>query len=106
MKTGLTAFVSGTIFAIGLGIGGMTDPGRVIGFLDITGLWDPTLVFVLVGAIGSHFLLARIIRRRPAPVFASSFSIPKSRELDARLIGGSALFGVGWGWSAFAPARQ
>lgn len=96
-------FLSGVIFAVGLGISGMTRPAKVIGFLDFTGNWDPSLAFVMLGAIAVHALGYRLIRRRPAPVFAPAFAVPARRDLDLRLVGGAALFGVGWGLGGFCP---
>ena len=97
------AFISGLIFAIGLVLGGMTQPAKVIAFLDITGKWDPSLAFVMGGAILVYAPLYRLIRRRQAPFFASVFSMPTRLDIDPLLIGGSALFGVGWGLGGFCP---
>jgi uncharacterized membrane protein YedE/YeeE len=81
----------------------MTNPNKVIGFLDIFGRWDPTLAFVMMGAVGTHAVLYRMITRRAAPVFAPRFSIPMRHDLDRALFLGSALFGVGWGLSGYCP---
>ena len=95
-------FFSGLIFALGLGVSGMTDANKVIGFLNLAGDWDPSLAFVMVGAIGVHLVLFRhIIRRRP--LYRDTFDIPTRRDITPQLIGGSALFGVGWGLSGFCP---
>jgi len=99
----VTAFVSGMIFSIGLGISGMTQPAKVTAFLDFTGNWDPSLACVMIGAIAVHAILYRVIRRRPTPLFASAFSIPTRQDIDPRLLGGSALFGIGWGLGGFCP---
>jgi uncharacterized membrane protein YedE/YeeE len=97
------AFVSGALFALGLGVGGMTQPAKVIGFLDVAGPWDPSLAFVMLGAVGAYGIAFRLIRRRTRPVLASAFSIPGRRDVDARLVGGAALFGVGWGLAGYCP---
>lgn len=103
MNSTLAAFVSGVIFAIGLAIGGMTKPAKVAGFLDFTGNWDPSLMFVMGGAVMTHAILYRLIRKRPTPLFTEAFVIPTRTDLDARLLGGAALFGIGWGLSGFCP---
>lgn len=97
------AFVSGLIFAIGLGLGGMTQPAKVTAFLDLAGQWDPSLAFVMGGAILVYAPLSSLIRRRSTPLFTSTFSIPTRTEIDLRLLGGAALFGVGWGLGGFCP---
>lgn len=97
------AFVSGLIFAIGLGLGGMTQPAKVTAFLDVAGNWDPSLAFVMGGAILVYAPLYFLIRRRATPLFASTFSVPTRTELDPRLLGGAALFGIGWGLGGFCP---
>ncbi|MBI3249109.1 MAG: YeeE/YedE family protein [Deltaproteobacteria bacterium] len=103
MNVLLAAFLSGAIFACGLAVGGMTQPAKVTAFLDIAGNWDPSLAFVMMGAIMVHAVLYRAIRRRPSPLFAAAFALPVRTDLDARLIGGAALFGVGWGLGGFCP---
>ena len=102
MRTAV-AFGTGMVFALGLGLGGMTQPARIIGFLDVAGVWDPTLVFVLAGAVGSHMLAWLWIRRRRNPVFAYGFQIPRERLIDTRLVLGAVLFGVGWGIGGYCP---
>lgn len=102
-KGNLFAFASGLIFAIGLGISGMTSQEKVLGFLDISGKWDPSLAFVMLGAIAVHFVAGRLVRARKAPLFDTKFHLPTSRELDAKLLGGAALFGIGWGLGGFCP---
>jgi uncharacterized protein len=103
MNSALAAFVAGLIFAIGLAIGGMTQPAKVVGFLDLTGDWDPSLMFVMGGAVMMHAILYRLIRQRPTPLFTAAFSVPTRKDIDARLISGAALFGIGWGLSGFCP---
>lgn len=99
----LVPALSGTIFGAGLALGGMTDPARVRGFLDILGDWDPTLAFVMGGAVlvmvGAWVLQKRLAK----PVFAEGFSLPTATDLTPRLVGGSALFGIGWGIAGLCP---
>ncbi|WP_026068635.1 DUF6691 family protein [Halomonas smyrnensis] len=97
------AYIAGLLFGLGLAISGMTDPARVLGFLDVAGDWDPTLMFVLGGAVVTNFVGYRLAMRRPNPLFASAFQLPTRRDLDGRLLGGAALFGVGWGLSGYCP---
>jgi uncharacterized membrane protein YedE/YeeE len=96
------AIVSGFLFGVGLVVARMTDPAKVKGFLDLAD-WDPSLVFVMVGAIAVHFVLFRLILRRRTPLFTAAFQIPKRTDLDARLLAGAAIFGVGWGVSGVCP---
>lgn len=102
MKT-LMGYIAGLVFGLGLAVSGMTDPARVLGFLDLFGAWDPTLMFVLGGAVVTNFVGYRLAMRRPNPLFASAFQLPTRRDLDGRLIGGAALFGIGWGLSGYCP---
>ncbi len=103
MKSVLTSFVSGVVFAVGLGIGGMTQPAKVIGFLDFAGNWDPSLAFVMIGAIAVYSFLYWVIRKRPSPLFSPTFSIPTRTDIDPRLVAGAAIFGLGWGTAGFCP---
>jgi uncharacterized membrane protein YedE/YeeE len=103
MKINLVSFLSGIVFALGLGISGMTRPSKVIGFLDIAGAWDLSLGFVMLGAIGVFFVAFRLSRKMRAPLLAPQFSIPTRSDLDARLISGAAIFGAGWGLGGFCP---
>jgi uncharacterized membrane protein YedE/YeeE len=102
-RTDLVAFVAGVVFAVGLGISGMTQPSKIIHFLDFTGGWDPSLAFVMVGAIGVHVMFARRAKRTTAPWFAPSFALPLATGLDRRLLLGAAMFGVGWGTAGYCP---
>lgn len=99
----LPPLISGLIFGAGLTIGGMTDPARVRGFLDIFGIWDPTLAFVMGGALVVMAIAWRIQRGMARPAFADRWSLPDRNDLDARLIIGAALFGVGWGIAGICP---
>lgn len=94
---------SGTLFGAGLTLSGMTDPARVRGFLDLFGEWDPTLAFVMGGAVLVMAIAWRLRARMAAPMFGEKFSLPERRDLDAPLLTGSALFGVGWGIAGLCP---
>lgn len=102
-KPDIAAFASGAIFAIGLAVGGMARPEKIIGFLDFAGAWDASLIFVMVGAVAVYFVAHRVVLRRPAPLFGEKFHIPTRKDIDARLAIGSVLFGVGWGLSGLCP---
>ena len=104
MKTIVSSFVVGLIFALGLGISGMTQPQKIISFLDIFGNWDPSLAFVMAGALAVHFVFFRVILKRKSPLFAETFQIPSNTKIDKNLLLGSALFGIGWGLAGFCPA--
>lgn len=97
------AFVAGVLFALGLGLAGMTDANKVIGFLDVAEGWDPSLGLVMAGAIGVHLPLYRLALRRPKPLFAERFLVPTRTDLTRRLVVGSALFGAGWGLAGYCP---
>jgi len=99
----LVAFAAGAVFAVGLMLAGMTVPSRVIGFLDVGGAWDPTLAFVMGGAVLVHLVGTALVMRRQAPLFDSAFHLPMRSDLDRRLLGGAALFGVGWGLAGYCP---
>ncbi|MEM8800917.1 MAG: DUF6691 family protein [Pseudomonadota bacterium] len=99
----LSTYLIGLIFGVGISISGMANPAKVLNFFDIVGSWDPSLIFVMGGALVTTFIGYRLILGRAAPLFEGSFSLPTARNLDANLIGGSALFGIGWGISGFCP---
>ncbi|MBA2541725.1 MAG: YeeE/YedE family protein [Deltaproteobacteria bacterium] len=102
MKLVLAA-IAGALFAIGLLISDMTSPGRIVAFLDVGTAWDPTLMFVMAGAIGVYAPVAWIARKRPRPLFARAFHWPEATTIDLPLLGGAMIFGVGWGLSGFCP---
>lgn len=104
MKGNLSALLVGFIFALGLGISGMTQPERVISFLDIFGNWNPSLIFVMGGALAIHIVSFRFIMQRRSPLFAPYFHVPKRRDIDSKLIFGAMLFGIGWGLVGYCPA--
>ncbi|AGH94490.1 YeeE/YedE family protein [Pseudobdellovibrio exovorus] len=103
MKNSLAALVVGFVFAIGLGLSGMTQPQKVVGFLDIFGQWDPSLMFVMVGAIAVHGISYRLIRRRAKPFWSSEWHVPTKKEITPSLVLGSFVFGVGWALAGFCP---
>lgn len=97
------ALLTGVVFGVGISISGMIDPAKVINFFDVTGTWDPSLAFVMAGALVVTSIGYRLTWRRSSPLFASRFDIPTSTAIDPKLVGGSALFGVGWGIAGFCP---
>lgn len=103
MRPSLSAFLSGLLFALGLGISGMTDPANVLGFLDLAGDWDYRLAFVMGGAIAVHAALRPLIHKRERPLFAPKFPSLSASGVDRKLLVGAGLFGVGWGLSGYCP---
>lgn len=103
IRSALPPLVAGTLFGTGLAVGGMTDPQRVRAFLDLFGRWDPTLAFVMGGALIVMAIAWRVRRAMDRPVFEGRFSLPDRKDLDSRLLAGSALFGVGWGLAGLCP---
>ena len=99
----VAALIAGLLFSLGLILSGMTNPENIIGFLDITGNWNPSLAFVLLSAVVVTGIGYRLVWKRSAPIYEASFSVPTSRILDKRLIIGSAIFGVGWGLVGLCP---
>ena len=99
----LAAFASGLIFGLGLVISQMISPAKIIGFLDLAGPWDPSLALVMAGAVPIAALGYALARRRRRPLFAASFQMPAPLAIDARLVGGAAIFGVGWGLAGYCP---
>lgn len=99
----ILTFLIGILFGTGISMSGMANPAKVINFFDIAGAWDPSLGFVMGGAVVVAFIGYRLVLRRPTPVFEPSFDIPQNRRLDARLLTGAGIFGVGWGIAGFCP---
>ena len=99
----LAALLSGALFGLGLAMSGMTDPRIVLGFLDVFGDFDPTLMFVLGGADATTTLLFRLVLRRGSPVLADTFQLSNLKQVDRKLLGGAALFGIGWGIAGYCP---
>ncbi len=103
MRLSLSAFFVGTLFGLGLAVAEMTNPARVVGFLDVAGRWDATLLLVMAGALAITLPLFPLIVRRPAPLLASSFDLPRRKDIDRSLLAGAAIFGVGWGMAGLCP---
>lgn len=102
MKAVITYFV-GLIFGVGITISGMSNPAKVLNFFDVFGTWDPSLGFVMGGALITTAIGYRLVFRSPTPVFDTAFVVPTSRVIDTRLVAGSAVFGIGWGIAGFCP---
>lgn len=98
-----SAAAIGLVFGIGIAISGMGNPAKVLNFFDLFGAWDPSLLLVMGSALVITFVGYRLVLRRPAPVLGRQFHLPTRRELDLPLVGGSALFGIGWGIAGFCP---
>ena len=99
----LTEFLVGLLFGLGLILSRMTDPGKIIGFLDIFGAWDPSLAFVMMGAIAVGFVAFALAKKRTTTVLGGALRLPTASHIDKRLIIGSTVFGVGWGLAGFCP---
>ena len=97
------AFVTGLVFGLGLLFSGMADPAKVLGFLDLAGAWDPSLAFVMAGAVGVATIGFALARRRTTSLLGETMQLPTRRAIDRRLIAGSLLFGAGWGLAGFCP---
>ncbi|SMY07541.1 DUF6691 family protein [Flavimaricola marinus] len=96
-------YLIGLVFGIGISISGMANPAKVINFFDFAGTWDPSLAFVMGGALVVTFFGYKYVLKRPGPVFGPGFVLPTRRDLDGQLIGGSVVFGIGWGIAGFCP---
>jgi uncharacterized membrane protein YedE/YeeE len=103
MQHRISEFFVGLLFGLGLIISGMTDPGKVIGFLDISGAWDPSLALVMAGAIALGFFAFAIAKKRTVNFLGGALHLPKSNQIDKPLIIGAVLFGAGWGLAGFCP---
>ncbi|MCL4163354.1 UNVERIFIED_CONTAM: hypothetical protein GTU68_022691 [Idotea baltica] len=95
--------ITGLAFGTGIAISGMMDPAKVLNFFDIAGTWDPSLAFVMGGALVITFFGYRLAWKRDAPLFGGRFQVPTGTDIDLKLVGGSALFGIGWGIAGFCP---
>jgi len=102
-KRHLVSFVSGLLFAIGLGVAGMTDPNKVLNFLDVFGDWDPSLAFVMGAGILVYAPVYQLLKGKPAPLFGEKFMWPTRNDVDVKLVVGAILFGIGWGIAGFCP---
>lgn len=96
-------FASGLVFGLGLVVSGMADPAKVLNFLDLAGSWDPSLAFVMAGAVVVTFVGYRLAFARKAPLLMESFDVPSAKDIDLRLVGGAAMFGIGWGIGGLCP---
>jgi uncharacterized protein len=103
LQRSVVALLTGVVFGLGLAVAGMTDPNKVLAFLDITGRWDPSLLFVLGGAVVLCFFGFRWILRRERPVYGTGFSLPSRTDIDGHLVYGALMFGVGWGLAGYCP---
>ena len=103
MPAALSALAAGLLFGLGLAVSQMTNPAKVLAFLDITGDWDPSLAFVMAGAVAVSLIAFRIAGARRRPLFGDTFQLPTRRDIDMPLIAGALLFGVGWGLAGFCP---
>lgn len=103
MRASIASFFSGLLFGLGLMLSGMADPAKVLGFLDIAGAWDPSLAFVMIGAIGVGVFAFAAARRRSSSWLGLPMQLPVATGITRRLLLGSALFGVGWGVAGFCP---
>jgi uncharacterized membrane protein YedE/YeeE len=99
----VTALLAGLVFGVGLIVSGMANPKKVLGFLDLAGAWDPSLVLVMVGAIAVGLVAFAVARSRTRSFLGLAIQLPAARHVDKRLVGGSLLFGVGWGLAGFCP---
>ena len=101
--TTFTSLLAGLVFGLGLIVSGMANPAKVLGFLDLAGAWDPSLVFVMGGAIAVASLAFAVARQRTLSMLGAAMKLPTSRDIDRRLVIGSLLFGIGWGVAGFCP---
>lgn len=103
MTTVFTSLLAGLVFGLGLIVSGMANPAKVLGFLDLAGAWDPSLAFVMAGAIAVAALAFALAKKRTASFLGATMKLPSSRDIDSRLVIGSVLFGIGWGMAGFCP---
>lgn len=103
MMQPLVSLVAGVVFGLGLAVAEMTNPLKVLDFLDLAGHWDPSLAFVMGGAVMVTLVAFRFVLRRPVPLYGDRFHLPTLTQLDRKLLGGAALFGIGWGLAGYCP---
>ena len=103
MMFAMVSSLVGFVFSLGLGWSGMTDPQKVLGFLDVAGSWDPSLMFVMAAAIPVYFMVWQFLKRRKRPIFDDKLHVPTRQDIDKKLVIGSAIFGVGWGVGGICP---
>nr|WP_297350782.1 DUF6691 family protein [uncultured Caldimonas sp.] len=103
MLRNFTSFLAGLVFGIGLLVAGMADPGKVLAFLDLAGTWDPSLAFVMGGGIAVGLVAFTVARRRTVSFIGETMHLPTARDIDRRLVGGSLVFGIGWGLAGICP---
>lgn len=99
----LSSFGAGLVFGVGLWVSGMAVPAKVLGFLDVTGDWDPSLLLVMAGAVGVTLAAFRAVEKRARPFFTEAFVLPTRKDIDLPLVAGSAIFGLGWGIAGYCP---
>src|SRR6056297_2418228 len=99
----IATYLIGLVFGVGISISGMVNPAKVLNFFDFAGSWDPSLIFVMGGALVTTFIGYRLVFGRSRPLLAQRFALPGNTRIDAQLIGGSATFGIGWGIAGFCP---
>lgn len=99
----LFALLAGLLFGTGIAVSGMINPAKVLNFFDVAGTWDPSLAFVMGGAVLVTFIGYRFVLRRPKPLLDAAFHLPTARRIDLPLVGGAAVFGIGWGITGFCP---
>ena len=99
----IVTYLIGLVFGLGISISGMANPAKVVNFFDVAGTWDPSLAFVMGGAVIVAGIGYRLVFRRTRPIFEPDFNVPTSRVIDSKLVGGSAVFGIGWGIAGFCP---
>ncbi len=99
----IASYLIGLVFGIGISISGMANPAKVLNFFDLAGTWDPSLAFVMGGALITTVIGYRFVLKRPVPLLEEKFQLPTRRDLDSQLIVGSAVFGIGWGIAGFCP---
>lgn len=103
MLRNFTSFLAGLVFGLGLLVAGMADPAKVLSFLDLAGAWDPSLAFVMAGGIGVGLVAFTVARHRTSSLIGEAMHLPTARDVDRRLVGGSLVFGIGWGLAGICP---